>query len=360
MSGFFLHKKIQKGEILSCYFFHGEEIFIARQFVTNLRKSLISSDEQNLNLERFTLEESLWRDIIDLARTAPFFFSPWRIIVVEISLKEDLTSLEEKILKDYFASPSPRTVLVIIFSGKIRRSAPLFKFFSSLPSTLVYLEECKALKSKDLFSWVDEKLASLDKMATLDAKERLIEIVGNDLQRLNNELEKISAYVGEKRVIDLDDVNQASGWIKTFIEWELVNSLGKADLKQCLLILDNLFAEGSRPVIVLGIISNFFRDILLAKVWLKEKKKDKKEIFREIKPQISEKFGEFYVRKFHEFFSLVEGISLRELNRLITSLKEIDLKMKTTDLSPQMLLEEFFYDYCRPPKKEGVILKQRE
>lgn len=360
MPSFSLLKKIQKGEILPCYFFYGDEIFLARKFVHDLRHNLISSGDQSLNLERFTLEESSWRDIIDLARTVPFFFSPWRIIVVETSWKEDLTSLEEKILKDYFVSPSQRTILVIIFSGKIDKSKSLFTFFSSLPSTLACLEELRALKPRELSLWMDEKLSSLDKIATPEAKERLIDVVGNDLQRLENELEKLSAYIGEKRVIDLDDVNQVSGWVKTFIEWELANSLERADLKQSLVILDNLFAEGTKPVIILGVISNFFRDILLAKVWLKEKKKDKKQIFRELKPQISEKFGGFYVTKLRNFFSFVEGISFKELNRLIASLEQIDLKMKTTDISPQTLLEGFFCDYCRSQKKEEVILREQD
>jgi len=349
-----------KEETLSpLYFFYGEETFLAHQFVAELKDTLISPDLQNYNLERFHLEDTSWMEIIDLARTIPFFFSAWRIIVVEISEgeKDSLSLQEEKMLQDYLASPSQRTVLVVIFSGKIKKEHRLLRFFFAFPSSLVYSKELKPLKDKALYTWMDKKFTSLGKRATPEAKKRLEDIVGNDLWRLNNELEKLSTFVTEKKVIDIDDVNQVSGWIKTFIEWELANSLEKADFEECLVVLNNLFKEGIKAEYILGIISNFFRDVLLAKVWLREKTKERQEIFKELKPNISEKFTSLYFKKFKEFFSLVETISQKELSRLFAELEQVDLRIKTSDVSPQTLLERFLFDYCnfrkKSQKKEG-------
>ncbi|MGB8952588.1 MAG: DNA polymerase III subunit delta [Candidatus Aminicenantales bacterium] len=355
MSNHFPGNEIKEGNILPCYFFFGKEIYQAHQFIDALKNRLISPDIQGLNLERFSLEESSWVEVIDLARTVPFFFSPWRIIVVDTSAREDLSSSEEKILAGYFSSPSPRTVLVVLFSDKIPKNKSLYRFFSSLPSSQIKIKELKILKERNLFSWMDGKLSLLGKAATPEAKSRLLEVVGNNLQMLDNELEKLVTYVGEKRVIDLDDVNLVADWVKSVVEWELANSLEKADLEQCLIILDRLFTEGVKPEYVLGIISAFFRDILLAKVWLKEKKKDRKEIFRELKPRISEKYGSLYATKFHNFFALVEGLALKELNGFLAELRQIDLKMKTSDASPQALLEGFFYSYCRFQERARLI-----
>ncbi len=349
MPGPFPGKDLREDDLLAGYFFYGQEMFLAGQFIREIKKILVTPDVQNLDVERFTLEDTPWREILDVARTMPFIFSPWRLLVVDISKpeKEELTAVEQKNLQDYFASATARTVLIVCFAGKVRKAKPLFKTFSSLPSSAVLIKELKPLKNDALFGWMDEKLEAAAKRATSEALDRLLEIVGNDLQSLDNELEKLATYVGEKKVIELSDVNQACDWVKNFFEWELASSLERADLKQSLIILNTLFAEGTRPEYLLGVLGRFFLDLLMAKAWLREKKKDKREIFRELKPQISEKYGTFYVEKFREFFALVERLSQADLQALISELEKIDLKIKTTDVKPQTLFESFFYEYCR-------------
>jgi DNA polymerase III delta subunit len=343
-----LDREIREEDLLPGYFFYGEELFRAHQFIRDLKAALVSPDVQGIGLERFDLEETPWRDIMDVARTMPFFFSPWRLLVVEIedADREELTPAEQKILKEYFASPAPKTIIVVLFAGKIRKTKPLFKLFSSLPGSAVLVNELKALKDKDLSSWVNGKLASLGKRASPEAIERLIEMTGNDLQRLTNELEKLATYTGDKRLIEVVDVNLLSDWVKNYLDWELTASLAKGDLEQGLMILNKRFQEGDRPEYVLNNLTNFFRNLLAAKSWLREKR-DRKDIFREFNPRITEKMGYFYRSKLEEFFSLVEGLTQKDLSRLIGRLGQVDLKIKTTDTSPQALFESFIYEYCR-------------
>ena len=169
----------------------------------------------------------------------------------------------------------------------------MFRLFSSLPSSLVYVKELKPLKNRALFTWMERKLATLGKRATHDAMARLAELAGNNLGRMDNEIEKISTFIGDKKIVELDDVNAVSGWIKSFFEWEILDNLEKADYEKGLIVLDNLFKESMRPEFILGLVAKFFRDVFLAKLWLREKEKDKKAIFKELKPQIQERFGAF-------------------------------------------------------------------
>ena len=357
----FQGKEIKEENLVPCYFFYGEETFPAWEFVTGLKETLISPDVPDYNVERFNLEDNSWAEVIDSARALPFFISPWRIIVVEVpkGKKESLSSREETILKDYFSSPPSKTVIVIVLSGKIKKNTSLFKFFSSLSSAVDSLKESRPLKERALSAWMDKKFLSQGKTAAPEAKERLQELAGNDLRRVSNEIEKLIIFVGEKKSIELDDVNQVSGWVKTFFDWEIADSLGKADFERSLVVLNNLFKEGVKPEYILGSIARFFRDIFLAKLSLKEKSMDKKAIFKELKPHIREKFGSFYTDKLNEFFSLVEKFSMRDLNRVLAELEEIDLKMKTTSLTPQTLLESFLYDYCSPRKKGRITSRER-
>jgi len=340
-----------------CYFLFGEETYLAEEFIREIKTELISPEDQDYNIEKFNLENDSWMEILDLARTVPFFFSSRRIIVVNIPMSKAarLSPNQEKILREYLSAPSSHTIMVIILAGRVRKSARILKIFSSFPSSAVSMMELKPLKTKALFIWIDKELLSLGKGATSDAKARLVELIGNDLARIHHEIEKIAAYVGEKKVIERDDVNSVSGWIKSFYEWEVGDSLEKADYEKGLLVLDSLFRESVRPEYILGLVAKFFRDIFLAKLWLKEQEMDKKAIFATLKPQIKERFGNFYTTKFREFFLLVDKFPMKVLKHLLAELEQIDLKIKTSDLSAQTMLEGFLFDYCQFRRKKKVI-----
>lgn len=340
---------IDEGSLVPCYFFFGEDTFLAHQFVKKLKTALIDPDNQGFGVERLNLKDHSWRDVLDKARTMPFLFSSRRLIVVDLFGKkeENLTALETTLLKEYLSSPASHSSLVIIFTGSVRSGSPIVKFFASFPSSAVHVEEVKPLRGKALFDWIDKRFRDLDKIAPQETKKRLVEIVGNDLGRLSSEIEKIVTFVIDKKVIEVDDVNEVSGWFKSYAEWEMTDSLESADYEQCLRVLDNLFSEGTKPEYILGVIVRFFRNILLSKLWLKENKKEKKDIFKEFKPQIKEKFGSFYTTKFRQFFDMINGIDQKDLTALLGELEKIDLAYKTSSLSLQTLLEGFLLEYCR-------------
>lgn len=349
MYSFLLRSEIKEETLSPCYFFHGEETFLVEEFIRQLKEILISADLQDFNLERFNLEDTGWPEIIDLARTVPFFLSPRRIIVVEVpeGAGEILAAPDARTLQDYFAEPSQKTVLVVVLAGKTKKGSPLYQFFASLPSSRVHTKELRLLKGNALYVWIDRRLALEGKGATTEAKMRLEEIAGNDLRRIQTELEKLIAFVAEKKIIDEEDVDQVCAWSKSYVQWEISNSLEKGNMEECLHVINNLFQESIKPELALGIMTSFFRDILMAKVWIEERTKDKKEIFRALKPAIQERYKGLYATKFQEFFSVVEGISRGELNRFLDELQAIDVKIKTTDVPPLILMESFLIDYCK-------------
>ncbi|MBN1225183.1 MAG: DNA polymerase III subunit delta, partial [Candidatus Aminicenantes bacterium] len=313
--GDFLPKMVVSEEtLIPCYFFFGEERFLAMEFIRNVEEAMTSPESEKAHIDRLSRENQTWAHIIDSARTVPFLFSTKRIILVELSRKQDenLNSSEKAGLKSYLSSPASQTVLIIVLSGKVTRRTPIVKFFMEFPSSIVCVRELKPLRGRILFSWIESQFQARGKSAAPDAQRRLVEIVGSDLARLHSEIVKIDTYLDEKKRVEADDVNEVSGWFKSFAEWEMTDNLESADCDQCFRVLDNLFREGTRPEYVLGLFVRFFRDVFMAKVWLKEKTKDKREIFKELKPQIQEKFGSFYKTKFKKFFDMVEGTNRQE------------------------------------------------
>jgi len=370
---------LREDTLLAGYFFFGEEDVLAEEFVEELEHVLgASSSGAELHLARFDLDEAKWRDVVDAARTAPFLFEPWRVLVVRIPEPKagadrspdrraaagegrgprHLSALDQKILKDYFAEPPSRTVLVVVRAGRVRRDDAVVRFFASLPKTTVSSVEMRRLTEPKLKQRAEDEARSLGKTLTEGAKKRLYELLGQDLRLVLNEVRKLAIFVGDKKGIDERDVDLATAGQRSYQAYELDDALASADLAKGAAILSELFAEGERSEVILGRLAGFFRNVLAAQTWLREKSRTKEEIFQAYFPGISKNYVELYRRKYDEFFGVVEGLSPAELNALLVKLREVDRTLKTTgvkDEGEKILIETFLREFCLARKKKTII-----
>jgi len=365
--------------LLAGYFFYGEEDYIAEEFLADLEVLLADQAGGEFHLTRMSLDEAKWRDVIDAARTAPFLFEPWRALLVRVpegktseraagrgGKPEDgegrgskyLSALDQKILKEYFAGPPERTVIVVIRAGSVRRDDALVRFFQSLPKSAMSVVEMKRLTEYRLMQWVDEKARSLGKTLTGGARKRLFDLVGQDLRLMMNEVEKLAVFVGEKKGIDEGDVDLATAGQRSFQAYDLDDALAAADFAKGAAILGDLFAEGERSEVILGRLAGFLRNVLAAQTWLREKSRTKDEIFQAFFPYISRSYGDLFRRKFEDFFGVVEGLTPEELNALLRKLRQLDKTLKTTgskDAGEKVLFEAFLREFCLARKDRTLI-----
>ncbi len=345
--------------VKSGYLFHGEELFPAREFIDLLKIALVDDAGGPAVEDRFDLEGTGWRDIVDSARNVSFFFSPWRLIVVEASkaAQAELTADEEAVLKEFFADPTPKTVLVMLYAGKLGKTKPLFKLFDKLPESLAAVEEMKPLKEAGLVGWADRKATALGKRISSEAVELLMEIVGGDLRALDSEMGKLATYVGNKKLIEPIDVRAVTDGARDFAPYELTDALEKGDTAQALVILDREMPEGARGEQMLGIMAGFFRDILIGRIGLAQGR-DRREIFRELRPNIKEYYN-FYPEKLRQYFAAVEGLTDDAFALLAAELERLDMKLKTSDSDAKALFDAFFCEFGRTVRRPGLTSKRR-
>jgi DNA polymerase-3 subunit delta len=371
---------LREETLLAGYFFFGEDDYQAEEFVDELERLLAASAGGELHLARFDLDEAKWRDVIDAARTAPFLFEPWRALVVRIPERKAgpdrrgaaegeegrgskfLTAADQKILKEYFADPPSRTVIVVIRAGRVRRDDAMVRFFLSLPKSTVSVMEMKRLTEYRLKQRAEDRARALGKTLTERAKTRLIDLLGQDLRLMMNEVAKLAVFVGDKKGIEESDVDLATAGQRSFQAYELDDALAAADFAKGAAILADLFAEGERSEVIVGRLAGFFRNILAAQTWLREKSRTKDEIFQVFFPNISRNYADLYRRKYEEFFGVVEGLSPAGLDGLLGKLARLDRTLKTTgttDTGEKILLEAFLREFCLIRRKEPAISSER-
>ncbi|MBM3305506.1 MAG: DNA polymerase III subunit delta [Candidatus Aminicenantes bacterium] len=372
--------ELREDRLLAGYVFFGEETCLAEEFVDELAKTLAGPAGAEFHLARFELGEARWAEIIDTARTAPFLFEPWRALVVRFPERKAnaergwgkggeadkegakgpkfLAAHDQAILRDYFAAPPSRTVIVVIIPGRLKKSDAAVRFFSSLPKSAVAVAEIKTLGPGALMRRAAEKARTLGKTLTDGANARLCEIVGSDLRLLMNEVEKLAVFVGERKGIETDDVDQATAWQRSFESYELDDALMAADLDKGAAVLNVLLSEGERPEQIVARLAGHLRTVLSAQTRLRERGKTREDIFRETYPYIQKTYG-FYKDKYDAFFGAVDGLPPPLLNGLLGRLQRADRLLKTTDVEPQPLFEAFLWEYCAARKRKSLISEER-
>jgi DNA polymerase-3 subunit delta len=356
VNNFYCFQRISWHKILPCYFLYGQEEYLARVFLKVLKQNLVSEGE-NCPVEKFDLKNISWTEVLDMARMNPVLFSSWRLIIIQGGLRSEggeerktsggrLSEPDKKIIQDYLTLPTPGTVVIVIITGEGRsiKKTSLFRFFSSFSRDQVQFVELKASLAEKK-QWLRKRLASQGQMIEEAAIERLIELVGPDLDLLHQEIEKIALFAADKKMISLDDVNQVTGWVAEVDAWELEECLERGKVEGCISVCHRLLAKGVREEYILHQIIKFFRNVFLAKQLLQEGEK-RKEIFRQIKPYIQEKYS-FYPQKFEGFFYLVDHLNFKKIEQVFQKLKEVDLAVKSTGLPGAAVFENFFFEFGR-------------
>jgi DNA polymerase-3 subunit delta len=91
---------------------------------------------------------------------------------------------------------------------------------------------------------------------------QLAERVGGDARALASEVQKLAAYVGDRKVIGADDVDAVVVRIAEDEFFALGNAVEARDLPGALAVLDRAFADGMTPYQLVGMLAGTVRRLV--------------------------------------------------------------------------------------------------
>ena len=234
----------------------GDEGFLKRQVVEALRAQIVGDADDGFALSRHTGDTASYADVMADVETVPFL-APRRLVIVESA--DGFVSKYRAHLEKYVAKPSPTGTLVL----EVKSWPATTRLAKTLSAndTLV----CKALTGQQLPGWCIRRFKQEhDKVLTQQAARLLIDLVGNELGLLDQELSKLAAYAGAGKQVDFEDVDKLVGRSRmadTFkiFEWIAADNSGEA-----LRLVDRLFDEGQDALRILGAFSYELRRLTRA------------------------------------------------------------------------------------------------
>ena len=218
------------------YVLCGDEDFLRRQARTALRTIVLGTGDESFGLTIVSGDKATFAEVHDELETLPFLGSR-RMVVVEGA--DPFVTRWRSALEKYVAKPAATGVLVL----DVKSWPANTRLAKLIPEdgTIV----CKGPAPYRLPDWCTRRAISAHgKELTRQAAELLVQLVGVDMGQLDQELTKLSLYVGTAKRIDAGDVDKLVGHSRAEDTWEIFKAIGNGRPQVALAILDRALDQG--------------------------------------------------------------------------------------------------------------------
>lgn len=249
---------IKSGNLKPVYFLMGEEAYYIDGIAKYIEDNVLSEEEKGFNQMILYGRDVSIDDIISQSKRYPMMAERQVVIVKEA---QDLSRTIENLVP-YVANPQPTTVLVICYKYKsLDKRKKLAKTITKEGGVVF---ESKKLYENQVPDWIRRVLAGKGYTITPKAAQMLVEFLGNDLGKVNNELEKLQLIIkpGEQITPHLIEAN--IGISKDFNNFELQNAIGERNIKKAYAIVQ-YFGQNSKnhPIVMtVALLYSFFSKLL--------------------------------------------------------------------------------------------------
>ena len=247
----------KKGNFKPIYWLEGDEPFFIDQVVHYAEHKILPESEASFNLSIFYGKDADWSSVVNACMRYPMFAEKQVVILKEAQQMRDIEKLES-----YIDNPLASTIFVVSFKEKkVDGRSKLAKTLKSKGEMLT----TKKMYDSQLPEWVNQMVASHQLTISPKALHFLVDPIGNDLSRLQNEVEKLAVNLAGRKNITEDDIEKYIGVSKDFNVFELQDALGKRDLAKTIRIIHYFEANPKAAPIqmILPALYNYFSKVFM-------------------------------------------------------------------------------------------------
>ncbi len=239
------------------YWLEGEEEYFIDKAVEYAEHHILNESEAAFNLTVFYGKDANWTDVINSCRRYPMFAERQVVLLKEAQQMRDIEKLEA-----YIENPLDSTVFVAAYKEK---KLDARKKFAKLIKEKGVLLTTKKMYEDKLPEWTNELLRSKGLSISHKGLTMLVDHIGNDLTRIENEIGKISVNLGNRSNITETDIEEYIGVSKDFNVYELQTAIASKDLAGAIRIVQYFEANPkAAPIqLVLPSLYGFFSKVFM-------------------------------------------------------------------------------------------------
>ena len=307
------------------FILHGENALRRAEALADaVKQSGVAPDLRDLNTD-IRLPPVQAGEVCRACSTIPFLGGV-RIVIIKDALRKDKGALSKEIAA-YLPDLPSTTYLIFDESKKLGARNAILKFAKKNDARIV---PCELPSTKALPRWIQQRVRQQGGKIEPRAASVLAQNIGSNLLLLDQEIQKLQLYCGERKTITLEDVQVMVPYVQSAdVIFSLVDAIGQRNSRTAARHLHRLLDVGEHPLGIFGMVVRQFR-LLIQIRWLVEHRVSEQESAKRLKlhPYVTRK-----VRGQASHFTP------RQLYQAYQLLADSDLAIKTGQLPADIALD---------------------
>lgn len=322
--------KIKNKVFSPIYFLMGEETYYIDYITELIDNEVLSDDEKNFNKTILYGKDSSVEDLISCCKRYPMM-SKYQVVILKEG--QDLSRKIEN-LSNYVLNPLMSTILIVNYKYKtLDKRKKLYKNVQKFGVVI----DCKKIYEDRIPQWIFNQLKNDNFLIDPKACSMLVDYLGNDLKKINNQLNKLKIICSNSKSITPDLIEENIGISKDFNVFELRKAIGEKNLNKALVICDYLSSNNNKHPLQMTLSSLFNYFIQIFQYHSMENKSPS---------NVSSILGvnPYFVK---DYINASLNYSMKDISKIISLIKDFDLKSKglgvsntsNNDLLRQLLIQ---------------------
>lgn len=252
------------------YLITGEEVYERNECLEKIKKSF---GELVKGINYIVLDKDNISNLENEINTYPFGFSK-KLIIVKLDKKESKEDDETDKKSDWLTDAIQDLLIsldesvTVLFIGDFTLKSKIYKLVEKHGKCFNFEKK----KENELINWCKELFCENQIKIESQDISYLINLCGVEKQVLKNEIEKLSSFAMDSKIINKNDIDKLCIKTSDIIIFDLTDSLGSKNVKKALICLDELIQNKEPIQKIVIMIAKHFKSLLVAKIAVEKNK----------------------------------------------------------------------------------------
>lgn len=304
----------------NAYLIFGNDRYLCFDALKKIENSL-NLTIVDMNSVTISGESTSAKEIVESANLYPFGDMFRLVIVKNFNPSKDKQAYET--IQKYLNQPLSSTVLVFF-------SPDGYDFFKGMKN--LETVDCSKIDAKTISAFVKNYLAKQDIQSNDEVIDKLILYCNYDMARITSELEKISAYVLDTKILTADVVEKNVTQDREFQVFQLAEFIAKGDGNNANLLIDSIMTKAGVGFTILTPLYNTYRRALFVAI-------NKEKTPQELASLLSVK--EFAIKMLKNQIAV---FSVKQLKAIVDMISEYYKKIKFGEMKENIAIKTIVFN----------------
>lgn len=250
-----LFRALKSGDLGGVFFLFGDDEFLKEETAARIVEAHLDPATRDFNLDQLRGSDLELEALASVLQTPPLM-AEWRVVVVREAQALAGSPKTRAVIERLLDRPVPGLAVVLLAQLPERSKAQFYEVLKRKARSV----EFAPLAAGDVPGWLMERAETWGIEMDPAAARAIAVAIGAEMGVLDRELAKLRDYIGERRRIEVEDVEAVVGEVPRQNRWEWFDMVGECEFARARAALPVLLEGKESGVgLVLGLGTQFLR-----------------------------------------------------------------------------------------------------